>query len=112
LSPVIDLDAELSFSQIDLSLMREIEVMKPFGVGNPEPVFVTRNVEVCDRTNFSAGMRFRFRHSGRNLGGVVFGEAEEFPIVTGQKIDLVYRLTEKEWNGTSSIELRVLDARG
>ncbi len=111
LMPVIDLDAELGFSQIDFSLMREIEVLRPFGVGNPEPLFLTRNVEVCERTNFSNGARFRFRHSGRNLAGVVFGPGEESSVGAGEKVDLAYRLTEKEWNGTSAIELRIIDAR-
>lgn len=111
LIPVLDLDERLSFSQIDFSLMRELESLKPFGVGNPEPLFLTPDVEVCERKNFSAGARFRFRHSGRNLGGVVFGGGEDFPMTAGERVDLVYRLTENEWNGTSAIELRIIDSR-
>ena len=40
------IDLELSFNQITLELFDEISTLKPFGVGNPEPVFMTKGVNV------------------------------------------------------------------
>jgi single-stranded-DNA-specific exonuclease len=111
LVPVLEVDALLSFSEIGFPLVRELESLKPFGVGNPEPLFMTADVEVCERKNFSAGARFRFRHGGRIIGGVAFGVGEEFPIAAGAKVDVAYRLSENEWNGMSTVELRIVDAR-
>lgn len=111
LLPCLEVDAQLSFAAIGFPLIRELESLKPFGVGNPEPLFMTREVEVCERKMFSAGARFRFRHEGRLIGGVAFGAGEDFPGVPGTKVDVVYRLSENEWNGTSVVELKIVDVR-
>jgi single-stranded-DNA-specific exonuclease len=111
LVPFLEVDAELNFSQIGLALMREIEVLKPFGVGNPEPLFLSQGIEVCERKDFSAGARFRFKQAGRLVTGVAFGVNPDFPAQPGATVDLVYRLSENEWNGNTTVELKVVDAR-
>jgi len=111
LIPVLEVDAELEFSEIGLSLVRHIETLKPFGIGNPEPLFVTKAVEVSERRDFSGGSRLRLRQGGKSLGAVVFGLEKDFPASPGANIDLVYRLTENEWNGSSAVELRIIDCR-
>jgi len=42
--PTLDLDAELSFEQITPDLFHAIHRLEPFGMGNPEPVFASRNL--------------------------------------------------------------------
>jgi single-stranded-DNA-specific exonuclease len=111
LFPCLEVDAELRLSDISLSLIRQLECLKPFGVGNPEPLFMTRRVEVCERKGFPAGARFRFRQDDRIIGGVAFGIAEDSPCAVGATIDISYRLAENEWNGTSTVDLKVIDAR-
>ncbi|HXV80741.1 MAG TPA: single-stranded-DNA-specific exonuclease RecJ [Candidatus Binatia bacterium] len=111
LLPCLEIDARLRFAEIGFPLIRELESLKPFGIGNPEPLFMTDEVEVCDRRPFTGGVRFRFRQSGRVIGGVVFGAADDFLAVPGAKADLVYRLSENQWNGTTAVELKIVDAR-
>jgi single-stranded-DNA-specific exonuclease len=111
LLPMVEIDGWLDFSAIDRPLMRELDALKPFGVGNPEPVFLSERVEVCERKEISAGARFRLRHNERVLGAVYFGAAEALPGRPGEFIDLAYRLSESEWNGATRIELKVADTR-
>ena len=111
LVPFLEIDAQLSFTEIGHALMREIEVLKPFGVGNPEPIFLSQGIEVCERKDFSMGARFRFRQAGRFVSGVAFGVKENFAARPGAIVDLVYRLSENEWNGNSIVEVKVVDAR-
>jgi single-stranded-DNA-specific exonuclease len=111
LLPLLEIDAELSFAQIGLAMTRELETLKPFGVGNPEPLFMSAGVEVCERKEFNGGARFRLRHGGRVIGAVAFGAGETFAGVAGTVVDVAYRLCENEWNGTSTVELKLVDAR-
>jgi single-stranded-DNA-specific exonuclease len=111
LLPLLEIDACLKFSEIGFPLMRELDRLKPFGVGNSEPLFMSQGVEVCDSKLFSGGARFRFRQGTRSIGGVAFGIGEHFPAFPGATIDLTYRLSENEWNGSSIVELKVVDAR-
>jgi single-stranded-DNA-specific exonuclease len=79
LSPRLEIDAQLEFASIGMPLLREMEILQPFGIGNPEPVFMTAGAEVCERKVFSAGVRLRLRQDGRVIGGVIFGAGEDFP---------------------------------
>jgi hypothetical protein len=45
------------------------------------------------------------------VDAVAFGLGESFPGCPGTKIDVVYRLSENEWNGTFAVELRIVDAK-
>src|SRR3990170_1146054 len=111
LLPLLEIDAPLSLPDIGFSLMRELEALKPFGIGNPEPLFMTRGLEVCERKLFPAGARFRFRQGERAIGAVAFGAGEDFPGAPGTKVDVAYRLSENEWNGSTSVEMKIVDAR-
>ena len=107
----LEIDAQLDFSAIDMPLLREVEILQPFGIGNPEPVFMTGGAEVCERKLFSAGIRLRLRQGDRVIGGVMFGAGDDFPGMPGERLDVAYRLSENNWNGVSSVELKILDAR-
>ncbi|MFQ5681847.1 MAG: single-stranded-DNA-specific exonuclease RecJ [Candidatus Binatia bacterium] len=129
LVPVLKVDALLDFSEIGRPLARDIRLLQPFGIGNPEPIFMTGAVEIAGRKVFSTGSRFRLCQRGRCLNAVAFGPeygiAESNPkesnpsksetlnskLALGTKVDVVYRLSENEWNGTTSVELRIMELR-
>jgi single-stranded-DNA-specific exonuclease len=111
LIPLLEIDAAMDLADVGMPLLRELGILEPFGVGNPEPVFMTANTEVCERKVFSAGARYRLRQAGRTMSGVIFGNADNFPGMPGETVDVAYRLTENQWNGTTSVELKIADLR-
>ena len=111
LLPYLDVDAEVDFAQLSLGLVRQMRLLGPFGVGNPEPVFQTRGVEVCERRNYNRASRFRLRHKEHTVRAIAFGPPEEFPARVNDHVDIAYRLREDEWQGTSAMELRLLDVK-
>ncbi|MFQ5851591.1 MAG: single-stranded-DNA-specific exonuclease RecJ [Candidatus Binatia bacterium] len=111
LVPSLEVDAKVDFSEMGLLVARQLQSLAPFGIGNPEPLFVTEEVEVSERRDFNGGSRLRLRQGGRTVDAVAFGLGEDFPGRKGTKIDVVYRLSESNWNGTYAVELRIADAR-
>ena len=112
LVPLLEVDAELEFSAIGFPLLRRLDALKPFGIGNPEPLFLSRGAELSERRDFNGGARLRFRQNGRSLAAVAFNNVgRDLPLQPGAKVDLVYRLSENEWNGTRTVELRLVDGR-
>ncbi len=111
LQPLLEVDAELNFPEIDLALLAELNALKPFGVGNPEPLFMTSRAEVCERKTFPAGVRYRLRKAGRVLSGVMFGTPDDCSGKPGELLDIAYRLTQNDWNGASSAELKIVDLK-
>jgi single-stranded-DNA-specific exonuclease len=111
LTPRLEIDAQLDFPAIGMALVRELEVLQPFGVGNPEPVFMTASAEVCERKVFSAGVRYRLRQADRVIAGVFFGANDDRPGMPGEIVDVAYRLSTNEWNGLTSVELKIADVQ-
>ena len=44
--PILDLDAELDLSEITPELFHALELLEPYGMGNPEPIFAARGVQL------------------------------------------------------------------
>jgi single-stranded-DNA-specific exonuclease len=44
--PVLDVDGELPLSDVTPELFQALALLEPYGMGNPEPVFATRGVQL------------------------------------------------------------------
>ena len=44
--PVLDLDAELDLTEVTPELFQALQLLEPYGMGNPEPVFAARGVQL------------------------------------------------------------------
>jgi single-stranded-DNA-specific exonuclease len=44
--PVLDIDAELTLGDVTPQLFQVLEMLEPYGMGNPEPVFAARGVQL------------------------------------------------------------------
>ncbi|MGE5053669.1 MAG: single-stranded-DNA-specific exonuclease RecJ [Acidobacteriota bacterium] len=45
--PVLDTDEELSLTAVTPELFHALQLLEPYGMGNPEPVFAARGVQLC-----------------------------------------------------------------
>jgi single-stranded-DNA-specific exonuclease len=45
--PVLDLDSELDLTEVTPELFRALQLLEPYGMGNPEPVFAARRVQLA-----------------------------------------------------------------
>ena len=45
--PTLDLDAELDLTEITPELFHALELLEPYGMGNPEPIFAARGVQLA-----------------------------------------------------------------
>jgi single-stranded-DNA-specific exonuclease len=111
LTPFVEVDAQLDFSAIGMDLMKQLGELEPFGIGNPEPMFMSRGVEIAERKSISGGSRLKLRQGGKTIGAVAFGLGDRLPEAADAKIDIVYRVNENEWNGSYAVELRLIDGR-
>src|SRR5579864_9143190 len=44
--PILDLDAELELADVTPQLFQALQLLEPYGMGNPEPVFAARGVQL------------------------------------------------------------------
>ncbi|MHA4812669.1 single-stranded-DNA-specific exonuclease RecJ [Flavitalea flava] len=112
LVPELTLDAELPFSGITPSFYKILHQMEPFGPGNPQPVFLARQLEDKGYSRIVKEQHIRFSLNQGNifLDGIGFGMAEKFPRISGKEpLDVVFTLEENDWNNQKSLQLKVID---
>jgi single-stranded-DNA-specific exonuclease len=114
LIPEIQIDAEISFADISEKLFNIMKQMEPFGPENMRPVFVARGVVDTGHSRIlkENHLRFVVKQNGTTLTGIGFNLSAKFDIVQSKEpFDLVFTIDLNEWNGSTSIQLKVMDLR-
>jgi len=109
LVPKLTIDAEVQPAQVTRELALELKRLEPFGMGNPEPLLMLRGMKVVQRRVVGEGhLRLRVTGGNCSFAAIAFNMAErETPGV----IDMAFFPEMNEWNGSSSLQLRVKDLR-
>ncbi len=113
LTPEIIVDSELKFSDIKPAFFNIIKQMEPFGPDNMRPVFISKNVTDTGYSKIVKEQHIRFvvKQNETVLTGISFRCAHLFPILQNGPVDVVYTIDENEWNGTTSLQLKIIDIR-
>ncbi|RXK62820.1 single-stranded-DNA-specific exonuclease RecJ [Lacibacter luteus] len=113
LTPEIIIDSELKFADIKPAFFNIIKQMEPFGPENMRPVFVSKNVIDTGYSKIVKEQHLRFvvKQNETVLTGISFRSAHLFPILQKGPVDVVYTIDENEWNGTTSLQLKIIDIR-
>jgi single-stranded-DNA-specific exonuclease len=111
LHPEIVIDAELPLSTFSGETFNLIKKLSPFGRGNPQPTFLTRQVEVIECRNFGnqgGWLRLKLKQGNVTWQAVDFGSHKK-PEGVPSRIDIVYNLEKKYWSGEEVLSLNLLD---
>ncbi len=114
LRPRIRIDLELAPRDATLEFADRARWLGPHGIGNPRPVFMSRNVQVLDVREVGTGhLKLRIDAGHGSLDGIGFGLAERIDPATlaGARVDVAYQLAVNEWRGRRSPQMKLLDVR-
>lgn len=113
--PELWIDAKLKPEHISQKLLSDIALFAPFGDGNPEPVFMLENMRVEEARLVGNGekhwkLKLAPENSGKVFDAIGFSLGEAFPdLQKGERMDIVFQLNENTWNGSTGIQLKLLD---
>ncbi len=119
LTPVVDIDSRLDFSQITPKFFRILKQFQPFGPGNANPVFLTEDVYDAGngRKVGAGGIHLKLdlmqeSQPYRQIPAIGFNMAEFYDhIKAGNPIDVCYSIVENFYRGSSTLQLRLKDMR-
>lgn len=114
LIPEIIIDAPLQFSEINTSFYQILLQMEPIGPENMRPVFITKKVRDTGYSKIvkEAHIRFVLKQNNTSITGIGFNMSDKFPLLqTNHPIDIVYTIDENEYNGNTTLQLKVIDIR-
>ena len=110
----VEADCVLDFSELNLSLAKSIQLLEPYGVSNPIPVFIMRGVTVAEISGISDGKHTRLAlGNGRyNISAMYFSNSpESLGVYVGDKVDILFNLDINEWGGRENVQLIVRDLK-
>lgn len=115
LKPKLEIDMELKPKDINLSLAKQIELMEPFGFGNPKPVFMCKNMVIkkmraVGEKDKHLKLGFKKRKKPLSAIGFNFGHYKE-DLNFAPALDIVFSLEVNRWQGIVEPQLNLKDIK-
>lgn len=110
----LHIDCKLNPAAISLELVGELNVMKPYGAGNPTPVFGFFNMVLTNIIPLSNNKHLRLvlsRGSVSMSAMLFFTSTEDFPYEKGEVLDIAATLEINEYNDRSSVSVIIKDVK-
>lgn len=104
-------DAEITFADIDQGLLSGLELLEPFGRGNPKPLFLTRNLVCKERSIFlnKSTVKLWLTDGEFTFEAIWYKAPVDTKIYKGEKLDLIFNLTKRGWCNREVTLLEVKD---
>ncbi|AFZ16364.1 single-stranded-DNA-specific exonuclease RecJ [Allocoleopsis franciscana] len=112
LKPLVSIDAQADFTHLTLQLYQQLDAFHPCGIGNPDPIFWTPNVQVVEQKIIGKGhLKLTFSQDNQpiKMTALAWRWGEYFPLPS--RVDIAYKLRENTWNGNTAIELELVGIR-
>ena len=114
LRQTLSADMEVSLTQLNFEVLKHLQYLEPTGYGNPDAVFVSRNVKVKAARTVGADAKHlkltledergaTFDSIGFRLGHL----RDALPA----RVDVLYHFEANEWNGKRSLQLNLKDVK-
>jgi single-stranded-DNA-specific exonuclease len=108
----IEVDMPLDLHSCTLEFAAELRRLRPFGVGNPEPVFYATGVRPTGlRIVGTNHLRMTAKQNDHSVGCIGFNLGEMYEAVRSADVPLsvAFSLEENRWQGVCSSQLRIRD---
>ena len=112
-APTAPVDATVRLGEISNGLMEELERIRPFGMGNEEPVLLAKGLRVTRKNLFGASgqhMKFEVEDENRRFEVVAFHRSS-LPMEREGRLDLLFTPQWVYFRGNRTVRLLFRDAR-
>ena len=111
LKPSLEIDLELDINDIDVSLIEEISKLEPYGMSNPSPTFVIKNLTLKEKKLMGSTKEHLklLIDSPKGLIDCVWWSRGDIPLIAGDKLDIAFAPQLNVFNGITSVQLILKD---
>ncbi|MDP5038813.1 MAG: hypothetical protein NWP80_00005, partial [Candidatus Gracilibacteria bacterium] len=107
---IINIDKIIDITQLGFNLFESIQEFKPFGIGNPKPIFMFEDfiidgVEYLGKTKEHITLKNKY---GIKLVGFNIGDYYD-KLKGCYKLNIIFELDVNIWMGKRSLSCRVID---
>lgn len=112
LIPSVDIDMEVELSNLNEEIIRELELLEPFGNSNPEPLFMARNLKMKGQAQELGRQTLKFwvTDGQATFQAIGFGMSGlKDSIAASNNFDLVFFPRIDTWRQDTSVILEIRD---
>lgn len=116
LDPKLYIDDEVPLSALTQPVVREVRRLAPHGAGNPAPILAAKDVKIAGEPRLMGKkgdhLSFFVSQNGASVRAVGFGMGKLFePLLQADACSIAFTPTINEWNGMTSVELKLEDVK-
>ncbi|MCA0445423.1 MAG: single-stranded-DNA-specific exonuclease RecJ [Bacteroidetes bacterium] len=116
LSPEIQIDSQIDFSEITDKFWKVLRQFQPHGPDNLRPVFYSDDVEIIGYPSVvgKGHLKFKAKQKGSPIFDVIGYNMESYytaAVNSGKALHMVYSINENVWNGQTQLQLQLKDLK-
>lgn len=112
--PEVRTDMTIRLADANEALLADIEILAPFGLGNPMPVFTAHDAYLEGVCKLGGGNHIKFfaRQPDKALETVAFNVADVDGVMGHfGPADIAFQLSSRTWQGRTSLQAKLVDLR-
>ena len=110
----IEAECEMEMKDVTMKQALELYALEPYGVANPVPVFILRDVQITRIIPIAAGKHTKLilTKDGVSVNAVYFGmQPSKMELLEGDEADVAFHLDINEYQNVKSVQLIVQDIK-
>ncbi|MDQ7023596.1 MAG: hypothetical protein Q9M97_08955 [Candidatus Gracilibacteria bacterium] len=108
---VLNIDKVVRIDELGFKFLSEVNRFKPFGMGNPKPLFMIENLQY-EKLEFLGKGRDHIRFNtkqGFKIFGFFMGDYYDEIKRNGGRVSIIFDLSEDSWMGKKNLMLKLED---
>jgi len=103
--PHADADTEITLEEFSVELVDQLKNLAPFGMGNPAPNVLIRNMRVVELRDIKGTHLKALLSDGRRyVAGIMWRQAHHPALSVNATVDVVFKPEVSTWNGTTELQ--------
>jgi single-stranded-DNA-specific exonuclease len=113
LRPMLYADAEVQLSDLNMELLKELDLLQPTGYGNPDPLFVARGVKVVNSRPVgrdASHLKLSLSDGKKVMDAIAFKFGDWHKNMP-PRVDVAFTFERNEYQGYINLQLNVRDLK-
>ncbi len=110
----VEADCLINFEDVNIALAKSFQLLEPYGVSNPVPVFIIRGALLTEISGVSDNKHTKLTiGNGRHtLPAMYFSNSpSSLGLYVGDRVDVLFNIDINEWGGRESVQLIIRDIK-
>lgn len=112
--PIVNIDAEISLKDLSIDIVKQLELLEPFGEANKMPQFLFKNMKIIAIRAISEGkhLKLKLKQDNYIIDAIGFNMGELSNLYQIEdRIDVVGNIGVNAFNGMENLQINIKDIR-